>query len=366
MEVVEPKRHASRKKPSTVPYPEEIVHQYSRISHLLSHAASRKWILYEWQYNEVDTAFFHKCRTFEMSVAEKFPRLKTRNLTRAEWCVVRRTISQRKRRRFSSKFIHEQRIELEKYRESYCILQENGQSHQLAKLNGSHAAVDRFLATFGSTQSQNQQLFRLIVETKKLLAVKTGLITKLREINMRCLTQQQPQSQNAIVNVNLSVHPSVAMNSGTAIELILKLRDCNKEIMEKLKRLMCLRIVKDTLLIHIAREKNVRMTISSSFFHRISLTQQHESRERYRAESFIVMEGLQTLLDVLLEQIFLAIHSQVNFRVDRSVQGLVDDVINDQMATINTVLPNDLMGTFTNTCLPNFLQVFNAMRDFFS
>lgn len=368
MDVVEPKRRTARKRLSNTTYPEEIVCQYSRFSHLLSHAASRKWILYEWQYNEIDDAFFHKCRTFETFLTAKFPHLKTRNLTRAEWCAVRKMILQRKCRRFSPEFIHEQRVELEKYRESYRILQENRRNDQLVKLNGSHAAVDRFIATLDSPQSQNYELFRLIVETKKLFAAKSGLIGKLREINtkrneMQQLQERQQQQQIAIVNGNLQIEPSATMTSATALKLMTKMRDCNKEISDKLNRMMCLRIVKDTLLINAIKLKNMGMVFSPDFFQRVSAKQVHESRQFYRDQTFITIEDVQTLLDVLLAQLFLAVHLQLILKMNRSVEGFSGDVINDQMSVINTVLPNDLISDFQHICLPNFLRMLDTLSD---
>lgn len=366
MDAVEPKRRTARKKVSNIAYPEEIVCQYSRFSHLLSHDASRKWLLYEWQYNEIDDAFFHKCRTFEMILTAKFPHLKTRNLTRAEWCGVRKMISKRKCRRFSPEFIWEQRIELAKYRDSYRILQENNRNDQLVELNGSHAAVERFITTLDSPQSQNYELFRLIVETKKLFAAKSGLISKLRELNTKQNEMQQLQEQqqpDAIVNGNLQIEPSATMTSATAFKLLTKMRDCNKEISDKLNRMVCLRIVKDTLLINAIKQKNMGMIFSPEFFQRVTSTQVNESRQFYRAQTYITIEDVQTLLDVLLAQLFLSIHLQLMLKMNKPTEGFADDVISEQMPVIRTVLSDDLISDFEHVCLPNFLRMLDTLSE---
>lgn len=371
MDAVEPKRRVNRKKLSNITYPEEIVCQYSRLSHLLLHEASRKWLLYEWQYNEIDDAFFHKCRTFEMFVAAKFPQLKTRNLTQAEWRVIRKMILQRKCRRFSSKFIHEQRIELAKYRRSYRILQENDRHDELVKLNGYHDEVNAFISTLDSPQSQNMQLFRLFVDVKKLFALKSGLIMKLREINnMRTEIQRQQQQhqyqqqQHALVNGNSNNEPvPPTMTSATANKVMRKLRDCNKEIMGKLNQMMCFRIVKDATLINAVKRKNIPMLFSSNFFQRISSVQVYESQQLYRSQIFITTMDVQELLDILLAQSLFAVYIELMLRCNESVKKFTDEVIEDQMMAMTKVLSDNCIRYFEDFCLTRYFEILDNLSE---
>lgn len=367
MDTVEPKRRTARKKPSTVTFPEEITCQYSRFTHLLSHAASRKWLLYEWQYNEIDDAFFHKCRTFEMFLNAKFPHLKTRNLTQTEWRVVRKLILQRKCRRFSSKFIHEQRIELEKYRCSYRILEENNRHDQLDKLNGFHGAVGDFISTLDSPKSQSDQLFRLYVEVKKLFATKSGLVMKLREINnsraeMQQQQHHQQQQQHSMVNGNSNIE-SAAMTGATAIKVVSKLRECNKEIMFKLNRMMCFRVVKDALLVNANKRKQIALAFSPAYFGRISSAQVYETQQLYQSQRFISSTNVHTLFETMLKQFLVALQYDVMLKINEMVDEFADDLIKQHMPVINTILPSNYVGYFENVCLPKFFEVLSLLNE---
>lgn len=370
MDAAEPKRRTARKKLPNIPYPEEVVCQYARFSHLLSHEATRKWLSYEWQYNEIDYGFFHKCRTFEMFLATKFPRLKTRNLSQAEWRAVRRLIVQRKCRRFSSKFIHEQRTELERYRYSYRLLQENNRHNQLVKLNGFHDAVDEFLSTLDSPDTQYFQLFRLCVEVKKLYAAKGGLISKLREINnLRLEIQQQQQQhlhqhqqlQHAIVNGDWNSVPPPTMTSATAIKVIAKIRDCNNDIASKLNQMMSFRIVKDAMLINAIKRQNVAVTCSPTYFKHISAVQVHESQQFYRSQTFITTMDVQEMLDICLAQSFFAIIVELTLKMNKPVEQFANDVVKDQMSVMTTALPDDCISYFENFCLPKFFEILDNL-----
>jgi hypothetical protein len=77
--------------------------------------------MYEFFYSNIDRSIFLGSNDFEVCLAETFPRLKTRMMTRIEWNKIRRTLG--KPRRCSSKFFEEERIELERKRQKIRLLQ---------------------------------------------------------------------------------------------------------------------------------------------------------------------------------------------------------------------------------------------------
>lgn len=365
MDTVAQKRRISRKKLSTISFPEDVVCQYSRFSNLLSHAASRKWLLYEWQYDEIEDAFFHKCRTFEMILNAKFPQLKTRDLTRAEWRVIRQ-IAQPKCRRFSSKFITEQRTELEKYRCRYRILRENNRHDQLMELNAFHDGANGLISTLDSQQSQRHQLFRLFIDVKKMFAKKRALVMKLREINnnraeMQPFMQQQ-QQQHALANGDLNIEPIKTANT-TAIRVVAKIRDCNNEIMSNLNQMTCFQIVKDALVFSAMRRKNIALAFSPPYFRRTSLVQVYESQQQYRSETFITATDSQTLLNTLLTQVLITLQYEIMLKISESVDCFADGLVKEQMAVVNEIVPSDSMSYFETVCVPKFFDILNTVNE---
>lgn len=92
-----------------------------RLRNLLKLPKAHKFVMYEFFYSNIDRAIFLGSNDFEMCLAETFPRLKTRMMTRIEWNKIRRTLG--KPRRCSSKFFEEERIELERKRQKIRLLQ---------------------------------------------------------------------------------------------------------------------------------------------------------------------------------------------------------------------------------------------------
>lgn len=92
-----------------------------RLRNLLKLPKAHKFVMYEFFYSNIDRAIFLGTNDFEVCLAETFPRLKTRMMTRIEWNKIRRTLG--KPRRCSSKFFEEERIELERKRQKIRLLQ---------------------------------------------------------------------------------------------------------------------------------------------------------------------------------------------------------------------------------------------------
>jgi hypothetical protein len=92
-----------------------------RLRNLLKLPKAHKFVMYEFFYSNIDRAILLASNDFDICVADTFPKLKTRMMTRIEWNKVRRTFG--KPRRCSAKFFEEERIELERKRQKIRLLQ---------------------------------------------------------------------------------------------------------------------------------------------------------------------------------------------------------------------------------------------------
>ncbi|XP_073833771.1 myb-interacting protein 130 [Musca autumnalis] len=92
-----------------------------RLRNLLKLPKAHKWVIYEWFYSFIDKPLFEGENDFQVCLAESFPNLRTRELTRAEWQKVRSLMG--KPRRCSQAFFDEERRELEKKRQKMRFMQ---------------------------------------------------------------------------------------------------------------------------------------------------------------------------------------------------------------------------------------------------
>ncbi|XP_012224422.1 protein lin-9 homolog isoform X1 [Linepithema humile] len=93
-----------------------------RLRNLLKLPKAHKWVCYEWFYSNIDKVLFEGDNDFMICLKESFPQLKTRKLTRVEWCKIRRMMG--KPRRCSQSFFEEERRELERKRHKIRLLQQ--------------------------------------------------------------------------------------------------------------------------------------------------------------------------------------------------------------------------------------------------
>ncbi|XP_011494009.1 PREDICTED: protein lin-9 homolog [Ceratosolen solmsi marchali] len=93
-----------------------------RLRNLLKLPKAHKWVCYEWFYSNIDKTLFEGDNDFMICLKESFPQLKSRKLTRVEWCKIRRMMG--KPRRCSQAFFEEERRELERKRQKIRILQQ--------------------------------------------------------------------------------------------------------------------------------------------------------------------------------------------------------------------------------------------------
>lgn len=92
-----------------------------RLRNLLKLPKAHKFVSYEWFYSTIDKSILAGENDFQQCLRESYPSLMTRNLTRAEWNHIRRTLG--KPRRCSQTFFDEERRELERRRQKIRLLQ---------------------------------------------------------------------------------------------------------------------------------------------------------------------------------------------------------------------------------------------------
>lgn len=279
------KQRNSKKKATPIELPQSILNQYSRIGNVLRNSLSRKWMRYEFQYDEIEDAFFNKNGTFEAMLSIKFPQLKTTGLIMVEWRKIRSLIVAKKQRRFSTQFVRQQRIDLEKYRRVYNLLVENGRHDQLMKLKAPFESVplNELIAHDASPQIE---IFRLIIEVKKLLAVKSGIVAELREINSLKDKSHSEEEETSRIN---------------AIDTVIKLRKCNDEIMNCFSKLVRFQLVKDALMFDAMDKKRLFLAMSPVYFQRKFELRIYDDHCEYQSNKFIFSVCVRQLFDALIE-----------------------------------------------------------------
>lgn len=93
-----------------------------RLRTLLKLPKAHKWVCFEWFYANIDQPLFLGQNDFCLCLKESFPHLKTRSLTRIQWCKIRRLMG--KPRRCSPAFFAEERASLNAKRNKIRHLQQ--------------------------------------------------------------------------------------------------------------------------------------------------------------------------------------------------------------------------------------------------
>lgn len=104
-----------------------------RLRNLLKLPKAHKWVIFEWFYSFVDKPLFEGENDFQTCLAESFPHLRTRQMTRTEWQKVRSLMG--KPRRCSQAFFEEERRELERKRQKMRYMQTRCRSGDIKDLN---------------------------------------------------------------------------------------------------------------------------------------------------------------------------------------------------------------------------------------
>lgn len=320
MESSMPKKRGSRKKsPMTIELPQSILDHYLRTENIVRHTLYRKWLDYEFEYNAVENAFFKENNTFEIVLSSEFPQLKGRNLTRAEWNRIRRLIPAAKPKRFSSTFVQQQRIDFEKYRRCYNILKESKRSDQLMRFS---APKDLLKGQFAS--DEQFEIIRLIIEAKKLFALKSATIAELRDINS---TRTEDQNTNDdVTNTN-------------ATNALIRIENFNEEITGSFTKLLRFQLVKDALLLDALSKKKIFLTLSPAFFRRKCELRIFENNRDFRSETFIDSHNVMILMNALLEiTLSLVEHEQLA----TNAGDYIKTIVNQHLEALKLIMtPND-------------------------
>lgn len=332
---MESKRRNTKKKSPAIELPQSVLNQYSRTENLLRHSLSRNWLRYEFQYDAVEDAFFNqnKTNTFESILSRKFSPLKSRNLTMIEWRKIRKLISEQKTRRFSPNFVQQQRIDLEKYRLSYNVLQDNQQNDQLVKLNEMMASNKGVAVCVGRPK---YEIYRLIMDTKKQFALKTTAVAELRGINSARAEGRNMNDEESNAN---------------ATKAIRKLHDTNVEITKSLTKLLHFQIVKDALLFDALGRKKLFLALSPVYFRRKCELQIYERHRDIRVDTFIKTVDVMQLMNILLELILcLFDYEQLNIKTEDYVKTL----LKQHLDTLKPIMPTDEFDYFNADIIPLF------------
>lgn len=335
-----PKKRCSKKKAATIELPQNVVSQYSRLDNFLSHSV--KWTSYEWEYDEIEMEFFNNHKTFESMVSLKFPHLKTRNLTTVEWRKIRKSITGRNVRRFSPKFIDDQRTDLKTYRRRYRLLKENKRLDQLVRLN----SVTDDISTLKIDQSQDEML-RIMIKLKKLFQLKSATVAELSEINI-----VRAEAQNSNID-----HTNV---NGSAVDAITKLHECNAGILILLDKLLSFHMVKDALLFNALSRKKMTLALSPPYFRNKCDVSIYESHQECRSSTFIESDGWKTLIDSLLAQILTVCDHE---QLAENLEDFAKKLIEEHRIILKQTLNEENFNFFESVCVPKLFNIVRIIND---
>lgn len=99
-----------------------LLHLGSRLRTILRLPKAHRWACYEWFHANIDRTLLTGENDFCACLRETFPNLKTRKLTRTEWCKIRRLMG--KPRRCYQAFLAEERALLANKRQKIRQLQQ--------------------------------------------------------------------------------------------------------------------------------------------------------------------------------------------------------------------------------------------------
>lgn len=337
---LKPNKSRKRKQTPNDEIPPEIASKYMRLENLLRHKAARQYLKYEFEYNDWENEYFHKTSTFEMLVDQNFPNLKTRNLTMAEWRMIRRKVSNGNYRRFSPKFIQRNRIELEKYRRRFEFF-------------GANTGTAEYLSTALSTANSNtivnidplnelfeHEIYRLIVDTNKLFAAKQVSIAELQRIN---------DTKNDESTVDTTANP---------INIMLDLQRLDAAIGKNMERLWSYDTTKDALLLDAVAKGTILYPLSSKYFRLHCQVCAHTKLlQAADLQTFTEFEMVTELIKILLEM-FSTVVDRDLLSID--VVIFFDETSDEYLNVFQVLLTKGNIEHIETVCLP---KMFRLLKD---
>jgi hypothetical protein len=153
--------------------PEDYAEVSQAVETALSSRRCRRWCMHEWYYGAVDSAYF--ARNDFVQCLNALQLSDVRVATRKEWGVIRNMIG--KPRRFSKKFLNEERGKLEQYRRAVRCFQmgQPVQSELLVDASECPAPVGNGEAvTFVGTDSHRELRFGIVVDGSLRVSALSG------------------------------------------------------------------------------------------------------------------------------------------------------------------------------------------------
>lgn len=332
-----PNKSRKRKQTPNDEIPPDIARKYTKLENLLRHKAARQYLKYEFEYNDCEKEFFHKTSTFEMLLGQKFPNLKTRNLTMAEWRMIRHKVSNGNYRRFSAKFIQINRIELEKYRRRFEFFRSNKGTAEYLSMALSTDNLNIIINIDPLNELFEHEIYRLIVDTNKLFAAKHNSIAELQKIN-------------DIKNVESTVD-----TKENSIKVILDLQRLNVSIVKNMERLWSYDTTKEAVLLDSVAKGTVLYPLSSKYFRlHCQVCAHNKLLQSADLQTFGKFERLAELLKILLEMISTA--------VDRDLLGIdavifFDEASDDYLNVFQVLLTKENIEYIETVCLPKMFRL---------
>lgn len=314
---------------------------------VLFNPRAKKWMSYEWSEDDRDDEFWNKIGNFEQWLKEFFPKLKTRQLTRAEWRKIRRYANIRHRRLFSPRYLHEKQQEMHqltsmaKINETQIdISSVRGLAPNTSSYEDVKATPDTILdgdVAYTSFQSDfddsDKHLFRLLVETSNCLSRKAVVLDQIKQY-------MEPVQDGTTA--------TQSMENENGGKLIMALYNLNTEILENFEKLWNFHQVKTTLLF------SSKTRINANYFHQkcqLEIIQkfrqlQAHSLHEYQVFSPIV-ESLLTLAHMLRD-------------CESHSREIFTEILTEEMKKLK-ILCGEEGSLFEQQWLPQLMQLFNKL-----
>lgn len=304
----------------------EITNQFNRLNNFLRQKNSRKFLAYEFEYSDWENEFFKNSESFDQLLSHHFPKLKTRNLTMVEWRKIRQKISNGKFRRFSSNFIREKRIELERCRRQFDVLQENNKTFQL---NGSMINI-----------STSNGLNRLMIELKRMLHMKRNAVNELQKINH---TKSENQNIDTFAD---------------AKSVLEDLQGINETIFSIFDKMESFKAVEETVLIDGVAKGTIPFQLAPTLFQLLCQMRAHNSLTKYNFESFTGSEFLIDLMKIMLEMISVVIERDL---LATDIIQFFDETSDNHLTMFQLILNKENQEYVETICLPAMFRMLKKL-----
>lgn len=300
--------------------PKEQQRQHA-LESLLRQPKPLRWMRAEWMYDPAEHIFFNESNTFGCLLNDRMPKLRTRQLTIAEWRKTRRLFVRAKCRRFSGKFIAQTRQALELYR----------RRHRILALNPHYQPADGAKLAMVNPPA----LCRLMVMVGGLLATKATIIGELKQIN----------GSGTIAESNGKRDKSLEMAAVSA-----RLSAVNEQLFAQLDKLCCYPAVQKALLFDALDKSDVSLQLSPENFRQLCAFHVNQLHADICTNAALAQAcpTVTELLDVLLELMLAVLDQRL------MVSGCRDyfyNLLSEQYGKLQLTMVQEHIEYFQRNCL---------------